>query len=258
MQAPGELPTQVTAMHDGWDIHLVQAPYMYATWRLSRDHEVRYAKIARAGVYPSLLAEADRMRWARRYLPIPEVVDAGTSDGVEWLVTIGLPGDDCTKLTNDPEAIVPIFARGLRAFHDAAPVADCPFDFRLDAALEHCAYRVPTEKEQWDDLHGEYKHMTPRQVLQELFDTRPSSEDLVVCHGDYCFPNVLVVDGRATGYLDLGELGVADRWWDLAVGTWTCDWNVGPGWQDLFLEAYGVERDDARIRYYRLMYDLAS
>jgi kanamycin kinase len=71
-------------------------------------------------------------------------------------------------------------------------------------------------------------------------------------------PNVLIDDGAVTGYLDLGELGVADRWWDLAVATWSCDWYVGPGWQDLFLDTYGIERDDDKIEFYRLLYDLAS
>ncbi len=65
----------------------------------------------------------------------------------------------------------------------------------------------------------------------------------MVCHGDYCFPNVLIEDGSVTGYLDLGELAVADRWWDLAVGSWSTAWNIGPGWEEVFLDSYGVVPD---------------
>ena len=100
--------------------------------------------------------------------------------------------------------------------------------------------------------------MTPLEVLDELERTRPSSEDVVVCHGDYCFPNMLLEDGVVTGYLDVGELGLADRWWDIAVGAWSVTWNVDPRWEPVFYEAYGVEPDSERIRYYRLLYDLAS
>lgn len=79
-----------------------------------------------------------------------------------------------------------------------------------------------------------------------------------MCHGDYCFPNMLLQHGRVTGYLDLGELGLADRWWDIAVGAWSVTWNVDPALEPLFYEAYGIEPDPERIRFYRLMYDLAS
>jgi kanamycin kinase len=62
--------------------------------------------------------------------------------------------------------------------------------------------------------------------LSLLERLRPATEDPVVRHGDYCLPNVLLDDhGRASGYVDLGDLGVADRWWDLAVGSWSLTWN---------------------------------
>jgi kanamycin kinase len=51
-------------------------------------------------------------------------------------------------------------------------------------------------------------------------------------------------------------LGVADRWADLAVATWSTQWNYGPGWEQPLLAAYGVAADPERIRYYRLLWDL--
>ncbi|WP_443062724.1 phosphotransferase [Streptomyces sp. NBC_00390] len=56
---------------------------------------------------------------------------------------------------------------------------------------------------------------------------------LVVCHGDACAPNTVVGDdGTWTGHVDLGTLGAADRWADLAVATWSTQWNYGPGWEE--------------------------
>jgi kanamycin kinase len=69
---------------------------------------------------------------------------------------------------------------------------------------------------------------------------------------------LLDTGGAVTGYVDVAELGVADRWWDIAVGAWSVTWNVGPGWEDLFYEAYGVQPDTDRIAFYRLLYDLTS
>ena len=57
--------------------------------------------------------------------------------------------------------------------------------------------------------------------------------------------------------VDLGKLGIADRWADLAVAGWSTDWNYGPGLDGLPYDTYGVDRDPQRIDYYRLLWDLA-
>jgi len=158
----------------------------------------------------------------------------------------------------DPATLARILARGLRAFHDGAPVGECPFDFRIDAAIRHVRSRLRSGLiDQHRDFHKEFAHLTPVEAVELLESMRPGSEDLVVCHGDYCLPNILIEEGRATGFVDLGELGVADRWWDLAAATWSLTWNLGPGFEDVFLAEYGAPRDPDRIRFYRLLYDLA-
>ncbi|MBD3162401.1 MAG: phosphotransferase, partial [Candidatus Eisenbacteria bacterium] len=147
---------------------------------------------------------------------------------------------------------------GLRAFHET-PAADCPFDFRLDAALAHVRDRVEVGRvDPARHFHPEHRNLTPEQALAELQERRPSREDIVLCHGDSCLPNFLLDDHGVTGYVDLGELALADRWWDLAVATWSLDWNLGPGWEERFLAAYGVTADRDRRDYFRLLYDLAS
>ncbi|MGH3933798.1 MAG: phosphotransferase, partial [Pseudonocardiaceae bacterium] len=87
----------------------------------------------------------------------------------------------------------------------------------------------------------------------------PPVDQLVVCHGDACAPNtVLLEDGRLSGHVDLGALGVADRWADLAIATWSTEWNYGPGWDGPLLAAYGVDPDPERIAYYRLLWGAAG
>lgn len=80
----------------------------------------------------------------------------------------------------------------------------------------------------------------------------------MVCHGDACTPNSLLYDdGSFAAHVDLGSLGVADRWADLAVATWSLGWDYGPGFDGILLDGYGIEPDPQRLTYYRLLYDLA-
>jgi kanamycin kinase len=231
------------------------------THRLSSEKgEVRYLKLTQAGWWPSLAREQARMEWAADHLPVPQVVEAGTDGLVDWLITHALTGRPATTpaLKSDPEALVRTLAKGLGLFHDAAAM-ECPFDFRLDAALALARQRLEDGAiDPERDFHTEYEHLSAEQAIRQLVDTRPATEDVVVCHGDYCLPNVLIEDGSVTGFVDLGELGVADRWWDLAVATWSVTWNLGPGHEQAFLEAYEIVPDPERIAFYRLLYDVVS
>lgn len=79
-----------------------------------------------------------------------------------------------------------------------------------------------------------------------------------MCHGDACVPNTLLHDnGAFAAHVDLGSLGVADRWADLAVAAWSTEWNYGPGFDETVYAAYGIAADRERIAYYRLLWDLA-
>lgn len=260
---PFGLPSEVIERHAEWDWSVARRWLPDAnTWRLrSPANEVHFLKVAKTGWEPSLLGEGERLQWAARYVLVPGVIECRSDGSLEWLLTEGLPGRDATnpEWTTEPRRLVPLLAQALRQFHESIPVEGCPFDFRAETALQNAARRVKAGlvKPQ-EDFHSEHRHFNLNDALRELHRLRPASEELVVCHGDYCLPNVLVDNWRAVGYLDLGELGVADRWWDVAVGAWSVTWNLGEGWEDLFYESYGVRPDLERIAFYRLLYDLSS
>jgi len=243
-----------------WEVAWRGAPQT-VVYRLSRaGREPLYVKLADLGWHPDPVGEGARLRWAAGRVPVPGVVESGADDGVAWLVTRGLRGVDATHhaVAGHPARLAELLARGLRGFH-AMPVSRCPFDFRLDRALESARGRL--ERGLIDparDFHPEHAHLSAEKAVRTLELTRPPTEDVVVCHGDYCPPNVLVDGGEVVGFLDVGELGVADRWWDLAVATWSLTWNLGPGHEGRFLETYGVEPDPERTAFYRLLYDVVS
>ena len=144
--------------------------------------------------------------------------------------------------------------RGLRALHDALPVADCPFGWTAELRVAEAHHRRPIlDPAAW---HAVHRGLTVAKALQRI-DRIPPDDRVVVCHGDSCAPNTLLdEDGRWSGHVDLGALGVGDRWADLAVATWSTEWNYGQGWERTLLDAYGVAPDEARTAYYRLLWDL--
>ncbi|GIH97025.1 aminoglycoside 3'-phosphotransferase [Planobispora siamensis] len=229
------------------------------TFRLDGTGGVRYAKWVAAGTPEiDLAGEAVRLAWARRWVPVPRVLEHGADAEGAWLVTEAVPGRSAVdpRWSADPVTASAAIGRGLRLLHDALPVDRCPFDWSVERRLARADERIAAGEGPagWSPEH---RHLDLAEARARL-GAPPAIDRLVVCHGDTCAPNTLLHDdGRFAAHVDLGSLGVADRWADLAVAAWSTEWNYGPGYDGVVYEAYGVEPDHGRIAYYRLLWDLA-
>lgn len=198
-----------------------------------------------------LVAEGERLRWLRaRGIPAAEVLECEPG----LLVTAEVPGRSAAELWPDTDRIVDALADLTRALH-ALPVADCPFDRTLAVTIPEALAASPD----LDDLDAERAGWTRDQLVAELLATRPADEELVVCHGDLCVPNVLFdpETGDVTGVIDAGRLGVADRWLDLGIATRSLTDERNPQYGEAsakrFLNRYGVEENPAKTTFYRLL-----
>ncbi len=199
--------------------------------------------------------ERIRLEWARAYTPVPEVLDAGADEDGSWLITRTIDARNAVskEWSSDPEAASVALGRGLRAMHDAMPTATCPFEW--SAARRLTAIRQRGAKAALGFGAAMTPDHDPTASIDDLGET--PEVDLVVCHGDACAPNTLLDEcGAWVAHVDLGQLGVGDRWADLAVMAWSTEWNYGPGWVPLVYESYGVPVDEEKVRYYRLLWTL--
>jgi kanamycin kinase len=223
------------------------------TFALGADRFVKYQP---GGSEVDLAAEAQRLRWARRFTAVPDVLATGADAAGQWLLTAALPGSSAVspRWIDEPLEAVTAIGRGLRHLHDRLPVDLCPFDWSTTRRVARAKARGRSDPADWFSIH---RDLDRGEAFNRLHNP-PPIDRLVVCHGDACAPNTLIgEDGRCTGHVDLGALGVADRWADLAVATWSTEWNYGPGWEPALLEAYGVAPDPVRTAYYRLLWDLS-
>lgn len=228
------------------------------TFVIDTSSDSLFVKWAPTGCGIDLDQEAVRLAWAGSLTPVPRVVDQGSDAAGSWVVTAALPGENAVsdRWKAVPATAVAAIGSGLRALHDALPAASCPFSWSAEDRLADARRRAAVgaiEPQAWHPVH---QPLGTERALKILAD-QPTLDHLVVCHGDACAPNTLLTeDGRWSAHVDLGALGVADRWADLAVATWSTEWNYGPGWETQLLDAYGVDPDPDRTRYYRLLWDL--
>jgi kanamycin kinase len=218
----------------------------------------RVVKWMPAGRGIELSQEATRLGWAAPFTPVPAVLDHGRDRDGSWLVTRRLPGRSAVDAhhRSDPHRTVTAVGIGLRALHESLPVQACPFEWSAAARVADVHRRADAgliDPARWHDVH---RRLSIDQAQARIAQP-PPIDQIVVCHGDACAPNTLLDDdGAWSAHVDFGALGVGDRWADLAIATWSIDWNFGAGYESLLLDAYGIDADPDRIDYYRLLWDL--
>lgn len=181
----------------------------------------RYAKKGGA----DLAGERDRIEWlSAQRIPGPSVLEwATTSDG-PLLITSAVPGVPADQLdSEDLGRAWSGIAAAVRDLH-ALPTAGCPFSRGLAAMATLARDVVARDAVNPDFLTDEDRERPATELLCRVVAELPrrlaqEPDDLVVCHGDLCLPNIVIAPGdfSVAGFIDLGRLGLADRHADLAL-----------------------------------------
>jgi kanamycin kinase len=179
------------------------------------------ALYVKSGVEADIEAEVDRLRWLA-------AVGFGCPSVVEagpgWMLTTELPGRDASEpwAADERGRVLDAFADALLALH-ALDASSCPFPTRY-----------------------------PAHAL---------STGLVVTHGDFCCPNVLIDPSTLTftGVLDVGWLGVGDPYIDAATTVMTLGGELNPQYGGApavsrVLRRVGADASDPRIADYLAFY----
>lgn len=218
-----------------------------------------YLKHGEGMVADDIIAEMVRLRWLADHLPVPQVVGFMATPDAAWLLTTALPGETAwCLLDREPAqaaAVVDALVAFLRDCH-AIPVASCPFvadhRYRLAKARERIDAGLVDE----EDFDAERAGWSAEQVCAALQALLPLAPDMVVTHGDFSLDNLLMQDGRVVGCIDVGRVGIADRYQDLAILA-NCLGEFGDALSMRMFERYGIAAPDrARLDFHLLLDEL--
>ena len=204
-----------------------------------------------------LRAEKAAMSWLHDKLSAPSVVCFHEENNTQYLLMtriVGVSGvHEDARI--DPPGLIRMFAHGLREIH-AIPVDSCPLDWRFERYFAWATDLIDSGV-----LDGQIPKGGTRNVLRdELASIRADlpPEDVVFTHGDYCLPNVMILNGHLSGYIDWGYAGIGDRYLDFVAAYNTIRRNLGGEWVPLFFREYGQELDQAKLSVYQRIHDFVD
>ncbi|WP_405826537.1 APH(3'') family aminoglycoside O-phosphotransferase [Streptomyces sp. NBC_00838] len=211
----------------------------------------------------SLEEERDRVGWlGEQGVPGPRVLDWRTTPDAACLVTstvAGVPADRVPAARL--QAAWTSIADAVRRLHEL-PLRECPFTRGLSEMFATARDVVARGAVNPEFLPEDQQGTPADELLARLvpqLDQRLAQEaaGAVVCHGDLCLPNI-VLDPETmnvAGFIDLGRLGAADPYADIALllansrETWEDEGQARRA-DDSFAERYGIVLDRDRQKFY--------
>jgi streptomycin 3"-kinase len=210
-----------------------------------------------------LADERDRAVWINQTeIPSAQVLDWRRTESGAVLVTQAMPGVPASELEAPAlRRAWPSVVAAVRSLHDLA-IDRCPFERTLAEVIPVARDTVADGRVVIEFLPEALQRTPPTQILEQIESELPvrlaqERTQLVVCHGDLCLPNILVdpASGQVTSLLDLGRLGRADPYADIALllatarETWR-DEAMARRADHEFAEIYGTELDPERQDFY--------
>ena len=239
----------------GDDVYMIPQGYQ------GKDVVVKMAR--RKEVYE----EGKNLQWLQSYIRVPIVYQMGKIDEYYFVVMESLPGRMLQDyLTVDTiESIIRLYAKAIRVFH-TIPITGIPYNHSLQQKLEDVKRNVTTGSITNQFFEPEFNGLSPEQLYQRLQKEMIVEDDLVLCHGDVCMPNLIVDSQNTVGYIDVVQLGVSDRHLDIAIGLRSLRYNLKQigktltnDYIALFIESYGMSKvSKDKILFYILLDELTK
>ena len=213
--------------------------------------------------------EIHAMQWLGGRILVPKIIVHECIGNKCYLLMTRAAGQmSCNEYyLNNPAKLTSILAQALQELW-RIDISGCPLDCSLDRKLELARYRVKDNLVDMEnvepDTFGPNGFENPEALLQWLIKHKPL-EELVLSHGDFCLPNIYIQDDKTISFIDLGRMGVADKWQDIALCYRSLKYNFDgkyggktyPGYDpNMLFEKLGLEPDWEKIRYYILLDEL--
>ena len=133
--------------------------------------------------------------------------------------------------------------------------SDCVIDETIDTKIKRIEDRF--SKINNEDINKKIldRFITKENILKYLKGNKPK-QIIGFTHGDMSLPNIFACDGHFSGLLDVSECGLGDIYFDLVICEISIERNYGKEYIDKFYESLGIEKDEFKSEYYRILMSL--
>ena len=220
-------------------------------YKIRKKSKVYYLKIA-----DHLSSESIRLDYLKDKINVPEKVFYEKYNGKSYLLTKEVKGimlcDEYYE--NNPLIGIDIIVEAFNALYNI-DYSDCVLDETLDKKIKDIENNFSNIKE--CDIKKEIldRFHTKENILKYIKGNKPK-QIIGFTHGDMSLPNIFALDNHFSGLIDVGNAGLCDIYFDLVICEMSIERNYGKEYIDIFYDKLGIEKDDFKSDYYRVLMSL--
>lgn len=224
-------------------------------FKIEKNNKTSFMKISSRG---NLTSEYEKLKWLQGKLSVPKIVLYDCTEDTEYLITEAIGGEMiCSEYyLNNPDIGISVIIEAFKQINDV-DIKDCPFNTSIDYKLELVENNVKNNLIRIEDLREETlkKFGSLENIVKFLKDNK-FNDEYCFSHGDVSLPNIFAIDNKFVGFIDVGECGIADKWFDLAICEKSIRRNYGEKYISKFYKELNIIPDRDKIDYYLLMMEL--
>ena len=166
--------------------------------------------------------EVKIMKWLKNCSYFPKIIKYENTNDFSYLLMTKIKGKmSCDeKYMSNGNILIKALVDGLK-FLWSFDISNCPFVHNLNNKIKQIEQKINKGLINLEDVNLDFflenKFQKPKDLLDWLIINQPKVEELVLSHGDYCLPNIFINENIFSGFVDIGQLGIADKWLDIAI-----------------------------------------
>ena len=220
-------------------------------YKIRKKSKVFYLKVAN-----HLSKESISLDYLKDKVIVPEKVFYEKYNGMSYLLTKSLNGIMLCDDYFDDHVMegIDIIVEAFNALYNI-DYSDCVIDETIPIKIKRIEENIGLIKE--EDIKKEIldRFHTKQAILKYLKGNMPK-QIIGFTHGDMSLPNIYACNGHFSGLLDTEDAGLSDIYYDLVVCEMSIERNYGKEYVDVFYEKLGIEKDEFKSDYYRILLSL--
>ena len=220
-------------------------------YKIRKKSKVFYLKVAN-----HLSKESISLDYLKDKIIVPEKVFYEKYNGMSYLLTKSLNGIMLCDDYFDDHIMegIDIIVEAFNALYNI-DYSDCVIDETIPVKIKRVEENIGLIKE--EDIKKEIldRFHTKQAILKYLKGNMPK-QIIGFTHGDMSLPNIYACNGHFSGLLDTEDAGLSDIYYDLVVCEMSIERNYGEEYVDVFYEKLGIEKDEFKSDYYRILLSL--